>query len=124
VIKILLVGFGGFLGSIARYWVQGVTYRWTGAGFPYGTFVVNIIGCFFIGVVIVLSEERFLIDPEIRIFLAIGLLGGFTTFSSFSYETLALMSGAGYLAAFGNIAANVVIGLAATWTGMALAKLF
>lgn len=94
--KLLLVGIGGFVGSIARYWVQGDTYKVSGPGFPYGTLAVNIVGCFLIGIVIVLTEERFLIIPEIRILLAVCVLGGFTTFSSFSYETIALIGGAEY----------------------------
>jgi len=124
VYKVFLVGLGGCVGSIVRYWLQGIAYRWTGPGFPYGTLLVNIVGCFFIGLIMTLSEERFLINPEVRIFIAIGILGGFTTFSSFSYETLALVNGANYFAALGNILSSVVIGLTATWLGMVLARLF
>ncbi len=122
--KVFLVGLGGCIGSIARYWLQGVTYRWTGSGFPYGTLLVNIVGCFFIGLIMTLSEERFLISPEVRVFIAIGILGGFTTFSSFSYETLTLINGANYFSALWNVLSSVTIGLTATLLGMISARLF
>ena len=87
----LLVFLGGGAGASARYWLSGAVYRFLPADFPYGNLVVNIFGCFLIGILMAISQDRFIISPPLRVFLAIGILGGFTTFSSFSYETVALL---------------------------------
>src|SRR5206468_139761 len=83
--RTLLVAFGGMLGSIARYWLAGVIQRLDGVEFPFGTLGVNVLGSFIVGVVMALSLERGTLPPNARIFLAIGLCGGFTTMSTFSY---------------------------------------
>ncbi len=118
----LAVGIGGCLGSIARYWLSGVVYRYFNAGFPYGTLAVNVLGCFLLGGVMGLVEYRQLFGPNVRVFLTIGILGGFTTFSTFGFETFALLRDHQVLAAFGNVAANVVVGMAAVVAGWFLAK--
>ena len=120
--NILLVFVGGGLGAMSRYLLQGAVYRLTGAAFPYGTIVVNILGCFLIGLLMSSMEERFLAAPSLRIFLTIGILGGFTTFSSFSYETMMLLREGDLLAGGLNIIASVVICLGATWLGMGLGR--
>ena len=120
--NIVSIGLGGFLGAIGRYYISGVFYRWWGTGLPYGTFAVNIIGCFFLGFVMTLTEERFLVNPVIRSFLAIGFLGAFTTFSTFSFETLMLIRDGSFFAAVENILLSMVIGLVAIYLGIVLAR--
>jgi CrcB protein len=118
----LAVGIGGCLGSIARYWLSGAVYRYSGGGFPYGTLAVNVLGCFLLGGIMGLVEYRQLFGPNVRLFLTIGILGGFTTFSTFGFETFALLRDHQYLAALGNVAGNVIVGLAAVLAGWFLAK--
>ena len=87
-LQILLVGAGGFVGSVLRYGLSGAVHRLLPfAAFPYGTLAVNVVGCLAIGLLAGWSEARQVIGPELRLFLFIGLLGGFTTFSTFGYET-------------------------------------
>jgi fluoride exporter len=119
----LLVFAGGGIGASARYWLSGVVYRFISTDFPYGNLVVNITGCFAIGLLMTLMEERFISEPALRIFLTIGILGGFTTFSSFSYETIALLRDAEVLRASINILASVFGCLAATFFGMLIGRL-
>ena len=121
--SVLLAGAGGFLGSAARYLVGGWAHRLAPfVGFPLGTLVVNVAGCFTIGVLGGLIDGRQLFGPEARVFLLIGVLGGFTTFSSFAYETLALARDAQMARAFANVAAQVVIGLGAAWLGQVVVR--
>lgn len=116
--KLMVVFLGGGLGAAARYLSQGLVYRITGSGFPYGTLSVNILGCLLIGFLMSAFEERFVMNPLLRVFLTIGILGGFTTFSSFAYETMALIGEGSMGAALVNVVASVVICLGATWLGM------
>jgi CrcB protein len=87
----ILAFVGGGIGASARYYLSGAVYRWLPANFPYGNLAVNIIGCFVIGILMTSLEERFIVTPALRVFLTVGILGGFTTFSSFSYETVSLI---------------------------------
>ncbi len=119
----LLVLAGGGLGAAARYWLSGVIPRWVGTGFPYGVFSVNLIGCFLIGLLMTALEDRFLVDPSLRVFLTIGILGGFTTFSSFSYESVMLIQDAEYLKAILYIGGSVGLGIGGTIAGAFLGKL-
>jgi CrcB protein len=120
---VLLAGLGGAIGSICRYllggWVHALVPLST---FPYGTLVVNVSGCLVIGVIAGISDFRHALGPELRVFLMIGVLGGFTTFSSFAYETLALGRDAEFMRALVNVAAHVVLGLAAAWLGYAFTR--
>lgn len=116
--KYALIFIGGGLGAALRYWMQGVVHARAGAGFPYGTMAVNVLGSLLIGFLMVSFEERFLAAPSLRLFLTIGLLGGFTTFSSFSYETLALLRAGEAALALVNAGATVLACLTATWVGM------
>ena len=120
----LAVAIGGCLGSIARYWLSGVVQRYANGEFPYGTLAVNVLGCLVIGYVVGLVEYRQLFGPNVRLFLTVGILGGFTTFSTFGYETFALLRDKQHLLALGNVAANVLIGVVAVMAGWFLAKLF
>ena len=119
----LLVFTGGGIGASARYYLSGAVYRFLQIDFPYGNLFVNITGCFTIGLLMTLMEDRFLSDPSLRLFLTIGILGGFTTFSSFSYETVALLRDAEILRASLNIFASVFGCLAATIFGMFIGRL-
>jgi fluoride exporter len=119
---VLLVGLGGFIGSILRYGLTGLTQRWTDSEFPFGTLAVNLVGCFLIGILWSLVEYRQWLHPELRIFLTVGILGGFTTFSAFGYETFVLIRDGQYPWALANVAANVIFGIAAVIVGWTLAK--
>ena len=115
---ILLVGAGGFFGAVMRYLVSGWAQEiFRSLSFPYGTLTVNVIGCLLIGLLAGLSENRNLLGPETRALLLIAVLGGFTTFSAFSYETVELLKAGNLLAAFSNVGLQVCLGLAAVWVG-------
>ena len=116
--NVLYVFVGGGIGSAARYLVSGLVYRLTGNSFPYGTLAVNVIGCFVIGLLMTAFQERFLVNPSLRMFLTIGILGGFTTFSTFSYETVMLLHDAEFWYAGLNIAVSIFTCLAGTYAGM------
>ena len=120
--RILWVGFGGFLGSIGRYLLSGyIQHLMRGTGFPYGTLVVNLIGCLLIGFLSQWVGTRGFLSPETRLFVFMGLLGGFTTFSTFSNETMSLWQAGASVAALANVAVHVVLGLGAAWLGHVLA---
>lgn len=121
---VLMVGLGGFLGSISRYLVSGwVQSAIRNSVFPFGTLVVNVVGCLIIGFLGGLFENRQLFDPGLRAFLFIGLLGGFTTFSAFSYETTAMIRDNAIAQAALNIGLQIALGLGAAWGGYKLAQL-
>lgn len=120
--RVLLVAVGGVVGAIARYWMAGVVQQLNGTDFPIGTLAVNLLGSFVVGVVMALSLERGLINADIRILLAVGLCGGFTTMSTFSYETLALLRDGEAVLALGNVAVTVIGCLAAVWLGSVMAR--
>ena len=106
---------------LARYSLAGLVQRLVPlATFPYGTLVVNLLGCFAIGVFAGLTESRQLFGPEFRMFVFIGLLGGFTTYSTLGYETFAMLRGSAYLQAVANIGVHVIVGLALVWLGFAI----
>jgi CrcB protein len=119
---VLIVGIGGFIGSILRYWIGGVVHRWVQDAFPAETLVVNVLGCFVLGGVMYLVEYREYFGTETRLFVTIGILGGFTTFSTFGYETFALLRDSEHLQALASIAANVLVGTAAVAGGWIAAK--
>ena len=117
----LLVGSGGFAGSILRYALAGVVQRhFPLATFPYGTLFVNLMGCLLIGVFAGLADSRQLFAPELRVFALIGVLGGFTTFSTFGYETFAMLRDGEQLRAALNVGLQVVLGLSLVWLGYVL----
>ena len=119
---VLIVGIGGFIGSVLRYWLTGIAQRWAQDAFPVGTLLVNVLGCFAIGAFWELVEYREWFSPEARIFATVGICGGFTTFSAFGYETFALLHDREYLLAAANIGANVIAGIAAVILGWMVAK--
>ncbi len=121
-VEIGVIAAGGALGAMMRFWVSSAVYAWLGRGFPWGTLSVNLIGSFIIGLAFVLLTERLTVGSEIRAFIMIGFLGAFTTFSTFSLETLALMQEGLLLKAATNILVSVFLCIVATWSGMLLAR--
>lgn len=115
---VLWVGFGGFVGSSLRFLISGWVHRLPGTStFPHGTLAVNVIGCLVLGFLGGLAEHRQVLSSSTRLFLMIGVLGGFTTFSTFAFETLALAHGSDAARSFANIALHIVLGLGAAWLG-------
>ena len=104
-------------GGLTRYYLSGWVYSLLGRAFPYGTFVVNIIGAFFIGLIMEMSLRSTIIPATVRLGLTVGFMGGLTTFSTFSYETLKLLEDGQFLIAFANIVASVAVCLVFTWLG-------
>jgi CrcB protein len=115
----LWVALGGALGSVARFWCSGIVARTIGGTFPWGTMVVNVVGSFVIGFFATLTgpDGRFLVAPDARAFVMIGICGGYTTFSSFSLQTLALAQDGEWLQVGGNIVLSVVLCLLSVWLG-------
>lgn len=122
--KFVFIGLGGFFGSIARYGLTSFVQTKTESHFPYGTMLVNILGCFFIGLFITLFQERIVVGQNIRLFLIIGILGGFTTFSSFSYDTFAMLKTGNILGAGLNAGISLFGCLIATWVGFFVGENF
>jgi len=122
--KTILIGIAGLIGTLLRYWLSGFVARQSGETFPWGTLVVNIVGCLIAGAVFHLTEERALFNPTVRAVILIGLLGGFTTFSSYGLQTFApLKDGALGLATLNLVVSNV-LGVLMVWAGYGLAKTF
>lgn len=119
----VLVGAGGFIGAICRYGISGFVQRSAAIGaFPYGTLLVNMLGCLLIGGIVGIIDTRQLVNPEIRSFILVGVLGGFTTYSTFGLETFSLLRDADYGRAVMNVTVHVVLGLALVWIGYSLAS--
>ncbi len=121
----LYVALGGALGSVARYWLSGIVASRFGETFPWGTIIVNITGCFVIGLfnTLTLPEGRMAASPDLRTLFMIGICGGYTTFSSFSLQTLTLAEDGEWLYAGGNIIISVVFCMLGVWLGHLLAVL-
>ncbi len=119
----LAVGLGGFVGALGRYGLAGLVQRYARGDFPWGTLAVNVLGCFLIGLLMSLARFGVVFGPRTRTFLAIGLLGSLTTFSTFGYETMELVRAGSWLGAAGNVAGNVVLGLVAVLGGLAAGRL-
>ena len=121
--RILLIALGGAAGSVLRYGVSEAMRTYTPGTFPWGTLLVNITGCFAIGLLAALFAGPVPVREEVRLCILVGVLGGYTTFSSFSLETFTLIRdnqpGAAFLYSIG----SVILGLAATWAGVQLARM-
>lgn len=122
VLQVLAIAGGGALGALARFWMAGEVYRLLGRDFPWGTLVVNVLGSFLIGFLIVLFLERSAAGPEVRSAVIVGFLGAFTTFSTFSLETLNLIEAGELARALINVAGSVAACLTACWLGLALGR--
>lgn len=116
------VAVGGALGSVLRYGAGGVIQRWNGSDWPMGTLTVNILGSFVIGFLAQMILARGIMSPQARLFVMVGLLGGFTTFSTFSLETLRLVQQGGWLPAAANVLFSVTGGLIAAWAGFSISS--
>jgi len=122
--KTISIGIAGLIGTLLRYWLSTFVARQSGETFPWGTLVVNIIGCLIAGGVFHLTEERALFSPAVRTVILIGLLGGFTTFSSYGLQTFALLKDSAFGLAILNLVLSNVLGVLMVWAGYCLAKCF
>ncbi|MDX2167105.1 MAG: fluoride efflux transporter CrcB [Deltaproteobacteria bacterium] len=122
-VRIVLIGCGGFVGSVARYTVSGLLLPWSGGGFPWGTLLVNVSGSLLIGVLMAAAVERQWLSLDLRWALVAGFCGGFTTMSSFSFETWALLEQGQLGLAAGYVATSFVLCVLATALGIALIRL-
>ncbi len=120
--KLLIIAAGGAMGAVARYGLGGLVHQYYSGRFPLGTLVVNLLGSFAIGVLMSLVEDRQAISPEARLFWGVGILGAFTTFSTFGYETVQLVRDGSFGLATANIVVSVVIGLIAVLAGRAVVQ--
>lgn len=109
-IKLLNLIIGGAVGTVARYLLGGAVYRLMGTGFPYGTLVVNVSGCFILGILAALADKKFILGPDARVLLMIGFCGAFTTFSTLIFESDSLVRNGQAMRAFINIFASVILG--------------
>jgi CrcB protein len=121
--KYLLIAVGGAAGSILRYWVGSTISGRMGTKFPYGTLVINITACVVIGFTLTYFGKRADLDPAWRFLLAIGFVGAYSTFSTYEWETLSTMRSGAFALATLYAAGSLILGLAATWCGTALADL-
>jgi fluoride exporter len=121
-VSYLLVALGGALGATARFIVAGLVHRVASPFFPWGTFAINVTGCFVFGLIAGIADARGAIGPATRAFVLVGILGGYTTFSSFAFETFELLRAGQVPAAIGNTVGQVVLGLTAFWVGWVLTR--
>lgn len=122
-LKVMMVAVGGGIGATTRYLVSTWAAEKFGTNFPYGTLIVNVVGCFIIGAFMTLTTERLIVSPYWRLLVTVGFVGGLTTFSSYSYETFKLLQDADIMMAMYNLVGNILIGFFATWLGITAARL-
>lgn len=121
-IQLLAIAAGGSVGAVLRFWVSNAVYAWLGRSFPYGTLAVNVVGSLLMGLLFVLFLERIALGTEWRTGILVGVLGAFTTFSTFSMETLMLFEEGKMGVAMVNILISVSACIAAAWLGMAIGR--
>ncbi|HTC42547.1 MAG TPA: fluoride efflux transporter CrcB [Candidatus Acidoferrales bacterium] len=122
--RIFLIALFGAVGTLARYSLQGLVQIKMASTFPYGTLLVNLTGCFFLGLIGQLTLNRIIVPPEWRMAIAVGFFGGYTTFSSFGWETAKMFEAGEWLRASTYVAASVVLGLLLSVAGIRLANRF
>ena len=122
--RLLLIAVFGALGTLARYGLQGLVQVKMGSTFPYGTLAINLTGCFFLGLIGQFTLNRMVISPELRMAIAVGFFGGYTTFSSFGWETAKMLEAGEWLWATTYVASSVVLGLFLSVAGIRLASRF
>ena len=120
--RFLWICLGGAAGTGARYWLSGFVLRHAGPGFPFGTLAVNTIGCFLLGFLMEVGATGGLLGPTLRIALATGVMGGFTTYSTFNYETIEYVREGAWALAAGNVGITVLACLASGFAGLAAGK--
>ncbi len=120
--KIIYLALAGAAGTLARYWLGGLVQRSIAADFPFGTAAVNIIGCLLFGLLWALTENRLSVSGQMRTIIFIGFFGGFTTFSSFAFETAQMLDDSQWLWASGNLILQNVLGLVGMIAGLAIGK--
>ncbi len=123
VLDFLAISLGAIVGANARYWMSRSAVRMLGPVFPYGTLAINVLGSFILGFFMIWTMERVMVDPRWRLLIAVGFCGGFTTFSSYAFESMALMEQGQWLLLGANIVSNNLLSLAAALAGMAFARL-
>lgn len=122
--RLLLIAVFGAIGTLARYGLQGLVQVKMGSTFPYGTLAINLTGCFFLGLIGQFTLNRMVISPELRMAIAMGFFGGYTTFSSFGWETAKMLEAGEWLWATTYVASSVVLGLFLSVAGIRLASRF
>ena len=120
--QLLAIALGGALGAVLRFLLSTRVYAWLGRGFPYGTLAVNVLGSFLMGFLTIVLLERSMADPTWRAVILVGFLGAFTTFSTFSIETLVLLEEGEMLRAGLNVSISVVACLGAAWFGVVVGR--
>ncbi len=120
--RLLLLALAGGVGAMARYGLSGLVQRYSGTTFPWGTLVVNILGCFVFGVIWALAAERMAMSPEVRTIVLVGFLGSFTTFATFMSESYRLLADAQWLPAIGNLLITNITGLGVFILGLAVGR--
>jgi fluoride exporter len=122
VLDFLAISAGAIVGANLRYWMSRSAVRWLGPVFPYGTLSINVLGSFVLGFFLVWTSERVLVDPRWRLLIAVGFCGGYTTFSSYAYETMAFFEQGQWTLMAANFLANNVLACGAVVAGMVLAR--
>src|SRR5262245_61014510 len=120
--KTILIAVAGLVGTLMRYWISGYVAKQYGETFPWGTMAVNLIGCLVAGAVFYLAEERLLLSPTLRTMIMIGLLGGFTTFSSFGLQTFTLLRDGEIVLALLNVTTSNILGVFMVWLGYVVGR--
>ena len=120
--RYVMIALGGAAGAIARYQIAAMIQARAALGFPWGTFVVNMTGCFLMGLAMVLLTDRLVANPNWRFLIPIGFIGAYTTFSTFEFETFRAVTEGGWLIGAANVVGSVVAGYAALWIGVSLGR--